>query len=76
MNHGKTPIRHQFDFEIGYLIKSPCRNCFMRFDFPGCMAQCDTLDLIQTRLAGAISSCRSHSPMEGFRVDLESRRNK
>jgi len=48
--------RDQFDFEIGYLTKSPCLKCEAKKDLPNCHAQCVVLDKIQTRLARAISS--------------------
>lgn len=61
----------RFDFEIGYLIKSPCRGCGLRHHFPGCMDDCVTLDRIQTRLAQGVSSCRNYSSLESFRVQLD-----
>lgn len=76
MNHRKSHIRRQFDFDIGYLVKSPCKGCVLRYHFPDCMARCDTLDRVQTHLARGISSCRAHSPLESFSVDLEGWRNK
>lgn len=51
-----TIKREKFDFEIGYLTKSPCLECDDKRDLPKCHAQCLVLDKIQTRLARAISS--------------------
>lgn len=48
--------RDVFDFEIGYLTKSPCTNCENRSEMPKCHAQCHILDRIQNRLARGISS--------------------
>jgi len=48
--------RDLFDFEIGYLTKSPCLNCEDKKDLPKCHAQCLVLDKIQTTLARGISS--------------------
>lgn len=48
--------RDLFDFEIGYLTKSPCLNCEDKNKLPKCHAQCVTLDKIQTTLARGISS--------------------
>ena len=54
MNH---PIKRDlFDFEIGYLTKSPCRKCKERSQSPQCHDQCLVLDKIQTFLARGISS--------------------
>lgn len=48
--------RDVFDFEIGYLTKSPCLTCEHRSDMPKCHAECVILDQIQTRIARGISS--------------------
>jgi hypothetical protein len=48
--------RDLFDFEIGYLIKSPCLNCEDKKDLPRCHAHCKVLDKIQTTIARGISS--------------------
>jgi len=48
-------LKYRFDFEIGYLTKSPCRECEKRKDFPDCMDDCNKLDKIHTILCEAIS---------------------
>ncbi|PIE61731.1 MAG: hypothetical protein CSA29_01795 [Desulfobacterales bacterium] len=48
--------RDLFDFEIGYLVKSPCQTCEFKNQRPKCHAGCHLLDQIQTRLARGISS--------------------
>ena len=48
---------YKFDFEIGYLVKSPCRGCDFYKRFPGCVNECQILDKIQTTLAESMS-CR------------------
>jgi len=48
-------LKYRFDFEIGYLTKSPCRECEKRKDFPDCMDDCNMLDKIHTILCEAIS---------------------
>ncbi|MEE8398987.1 MAG: hypothetical protein V3S89_08265 [Desulfobacterales bacterium] len=50
-----TRFNYQFDFEIGYLVKSPCKNCDKRTDFPECSNDCMILDGIHTMLAEAVS---------------------
>jgi hypothetical protein len=50
---------HRFDFEIGYLVKSPCRRCDKRDAFPGCDDSCETLDQIHSMLCDSIS-CTKH----------------
>jgi len=54
-----TVYKHRFDFEIGYLVKSPCRDCKKRPEFPKCISKCIILDKIHTVLAGTISSVKS-----------------
>ena len=51
-------IGYRFDFEIGYLIKSPCRECEERSDFPECADTCVTLGRIQAILSEGISCTR------------------
>jgi len=48
--------RDLFDFEIGYLTRSPCITCENRKNLPGCHGDCPILDFIQTTLARGISS--------------------
>jgi len=52
----KSIKRDLFDFEIGYLTKSPCLDCEEKNDLPNCHVQCVVLDKIQTMLARGISS--------------------
>ncbi len=47
--------RDTFDFEIGFFIKSPCKNCDKKNQFPKCHESCNTLDDIRGLLARGIS---------------------
>jgi hypothetical protein len=51
-------IRDKFDFDIGYLIKSPCKECARIKDLPKCINECEILDKIQTKIAAGISIFR------------------
>jgi len=62
--HMANKYRHRFDFDIGYLVKSPCRECLDRDLFPGCMDTCLPLDRIQGVLANSISCARSFAGVE------------
>ena len=62
---------HSFDFDIGYLVKSPCRDCVSREDLPNCVEDCEILDQIQTVLADSIPSETSISPAETYDVPAE-----
>ena len=63
--------RHSFDFDIGYLVKSPCRDCASREILPNCIEGCEILDQIQSVLADSIPSETSISPVETYVVPAE-----
>ena len=65
--------RHRFDFDIGYLVKSPCRECLDRDLFPGCMETCLPLDKIRTVLANSVSCSRSYTSVESNAIFQGSR---
>ncbi|MFO8083505.1 MAG: hypothetical protein R6U27_04200 [Desulfobacterales bacterium] len=67
-----TNYNHRFDFDIGYLVKSPCKNCEMRQNFPKCSEDCELLDKVQEMLCGAVSSTRGFSSLESFALSMES----
>ena len=62
---------NSFDCEIGYLVKSPCRDCATRGDLPDCIQGCQILDQIQTVLADSIPSEQSISALETYDVPSE-----
>ena len=51
-------LNYQFDFEIGYLVKSPCLHCRQRQGFPQCVETCDLLAEIHAVLAEVVSCTR------------------
>jgi hypothetical protein len=57
---------NSFDFEIGYLVKSPCRDCVTQGKLPDCIQGCEILDQIQTVLADSIPSEKSISALETY----------
>ncbi len=59
---------HNFDFDIGYLVKSPCRDCTTRDNLPNCIQGCQILDQIQTVLADSIPSETSISPVDTYDI--------
>ncbi len=60
-----TPIKknykYRFDFDIGYLVKSPCRGCDIRDRFPNCMKKCGILNRIHEVLSFGVS-CSKNVP--------------
>ncbi len=59
---------NSFDFEIGYLIKSPCKDCNTRKHLPECIEDCELLYQIQMILAYSIPSEKSISAFEAYDV--------
>ncbi len=57
-------IRNIFDFEIGYLAKSPCKDCPRREDIPECTDRCPILEEIQILLARGVSCTGRHPFLE------------
>jgi len=51
-------FQYQFDFEIGYLIQSPCKTCDRKDTLPECAPTCSILDQIQAMLVQAVSCTR------------------
>ncbi|UCF91825.1 MAG: hypothetical protein JSW39_26740 [Desulfobacterales bacterium] len=54
----------KFDFNVGYLVKSPCRDCPKLSNLPDCSEACETLNKIQAILADSISSANNFSAAE------------
>jgi hypothetical protein len=67
----KAADNHNFDFNIGHLVKSTCKASPTREDFPGCMEACELLDQIQTVLSDSVSSANNYSAAETFDVPAQ-----
>lgn len=48
-----------FDFEIGYLVKSPCRCCDHKDELPQCAHGCRLLDRVRDVLADTVPCTRA-----------------
>jgi len=48
----------QFDFDIGYLVESPCRCCDQADELPHCSQTCHRLDRIRGILADTVPCTR------------------
>ncbi len=76
MAHSMDTAR-AFDFDIGCLTKSPCRDCPDKNSLPRCATGCDLLQQIQSVLSSAVSCSRSpacysvHLPFSGGECRLE-----
>jgi hypothetical protein len=54
----KKVFKYKYDFEIGYLVKSPCKKCIRKEALPKCCTACEQLDKIQTILSESVSCTR------------------
>ncbi len=54
----KKRFKYRYDFEIGYLVKSPCKKCVNNKTLPKCADNCSLLDKIQEILSEAVSCTR------------------
>jgi hypothetical protein len=70
MRHGKA-LTQKFDYDIGYLVKSPCRDCGTYGRFPDCMDRCSVLDRVQSVLSDSLSSVHNYSAVESYTLPLE-----
>jgi hypothetical protein len=48
--------RYRFDFEIGYLVQSPCRTCRRQDQLPACACGCTLLEKVRALLAESVST--------------------
>jgi hypothetical protein len=65
MKHSRA-LSQKFDYEIGYLVKSPCRDCGSYASFPDCMDRCTLLDRVQSALCDSLSSMNNFSAAESY----------
>ena len=61
----------KYDFNIGYIKKSPCRDCSQRNDLPNCSKGCKKLEQIQTLLIGGVSCNNNFSQKEPYSLYRE-----
>jgi len=54
----KNDTKHPFDFEVGYLVKSPCKKCNARDIFPKCLDSCEIIKKIHSALSNVIICSR------------------
>jgi len=58
LSNQKYTYTCQFDFDIGYLVESPCRCCEQYQDLPKCAQTCSLLDRVRGILADAVLCSR------------------
>lgn len=50
--------KFRFDFDIGYLVKSPCRICANQPELPTCADTCQVLERLHSLLSRTVSCYR------------------
>ena len=58
----------RFDIDIGYITKSPCRECAIKSSLPECSGRCEILTQIQELLVGGISCSKNFSECEEYSI--------
>jgi hypothetical protein len=73
-NHKEDHMKEQcirenrLDIDIGYITKSPCRECPIKNSLPECSSCCETLSQLQELLVGSISCSKSFSDCEEYSI--------
>jgi hypothetical protein len=67
---GKNTDNHNFDINVGHLVKSPCKECEIRESFPSCIDDCQILEQIQSALSESMSTANNYSVAETFDVPM------
>jgi hypothetical protein len=61
-------LENRFDFDIGHITKSPCRECSVKSNLPECSNDCEILSELQELLIGGISCSKSFSNREEYSI--------
>ena len=59
---------YRLDIDIGYIKKSPCRECPIKNSLPECASCCKILNQLQELLVGSISCSKSFSECEEYTI--------
>lgn len=57
---------NRLEHDIGYIKKSPCRECNLKNRLPHCSNNCKTLSQLQSDLACVTSCSNNYSELETF----------
>ena len=66
----KNTDNHNFDINVGHLVKSPCKECEIRESFPTCIDDCQILEQIQSALSDSMSTANNFSVAETYDVPM------
>ena len=66
----KNANHSKFEFDVGHIAKSPCRDCYFKKDLPGCSENCEKLKRLQNQLIGCVSCSNGFHPLEAYTISL------
>lgn len=64
----KIAGRNKFDFDVGHIIKSPCRDCDLKNHLPSCSENCQNLNQLQTLLIGCVPCSNGFHHTEPYAI--------
>lgn len=64
----KNVRENRFDLDIGYITKSPCRECPTNNSLPECSSCCEVLAQLQELLVGTISCSKKFLEFEEYHI--------
>ncbi len=62
----------KLECNVGYLSKSPCRDCRLKKKLPSCSDNCKIINELQTVLIDIISCSNNYSELETFSLSYQS----
>ena len=64
----KIGNKNKFDFDIGHIIKSPCRECELKNHLPSCSENCQKLNHLQTLSISGVSCSKDFHHTEPYTI--------
>lgn len=61
----------KLECDIGYVKKSPCRDCSSNIKLPNCANKCKIINQLQTTLVDEVSYTNNYSEQETFFVSFQ-----
>ncbi|MGB5159414.1 hypothetical protein [Desulfobacterium sp. N47] len=62
----------KLECQVGYLSKSPCRDCKLKNQLPDCFNNCKIISGLQAVLNDVISCSNNYSELETFSLSYQS----
>nr|CBX30469.1 unknown protein [uncultured Desulfobacterium sp.]CBX31713.1 unknown protein [uncultured Desulfobacterium sp.] len=61
----------KLECDIGYVKKSPCRDCRFKKQLPDCSENCKIINQLQATLVDVISCSNNYSELEAFSLSYQ-----